>query len=160
MAERESPADRRALSLGLAALAVSGILLACQGPEPGEDIRSSGDSVEDVEAPVELPESASETGVRQTGPNQYDVVIDAYEGLFVPREVRVPVGAEVTFRVTSKDIAIHGFYIEGTEVALELRPTSVTEVTHTFDEAGEYAFACHIYCTGSHEFMRGVVVVE
>jgi heme/copper-type cytochrome/quinol oxidase subunit 2 len=159
MAERASPADRRALSLGLAALAVSGILFACQAPEPGED-RSSGDSVGGVEAPADLAESASETGVHQTGPYQYDVVIDAYEGLFVPREVRVPVGAEVTFRVTSKDIAIHGFSIEGTEVALELRPTTVTEVTHTFAEAGEYAFACHIYCTGSHEFMRGMVVAE
>lgn len=130
----------------IGALLVAASLLAagCQG-SPGP-----GDQAVDPDAP----------GVRQTGPNQYEAVIIAFEGGFGPSEVRVPVGAEVRFRVRSADVG-HGLLIEGTEVALEAAEGfEFAEATHTFTEAGEHAFLCHIYCIGGHEAMTGVVIVE
>ena len=98
-------------------------------------------------------------GVRPTGPNQYEAVIYAFEGGFQPAEVRVPVGAEVTFRVRSTDL-VHGFTIEGTDVELETSLFEFTEATHSFTESGEYPFLCYVYCSGGHDSMRGTVIVE
>ncbi|MFO7261477.1 MAG: cytochrome c oxidase subunit II, partial [bacterium] len=36
-------------------------------------------------------------GVRQTGPGQYEAVMLGQAWAFLPQEIRVPVGAEVTF---------------------------------------------------------------
>lgn len=52
-------------------------------------------------------------GVRQTGPESYEVVVVGRTRIFLPTEIRLPVGAEVTFIATSGDV-IHGMMIPGT----------------------------------------------
>ncbi len=139
------------VSLGAMVPACSILLFGCQSPETGGNLDAEGASEEvvDPDAP----------GVRQTGPNQYEAVIFAFEGGFEPEEVRVPVGAEVTFRVRSTDLE-HGFLIEGTDVEFALNAFGFEEATYTFSEAGEYLFMCYIYCSGGHDYMRGMVIVE
>jgi cytochrome c oxidase subunit 2 len=98
-------------------------------------------------------------GVHPLGGNRYDVVIRAYEGGYRPSEIRVPAGAEVTFRVLSEDLP-HGFAIEKAGLQIELQPNAYVEAKHTFADPGEYQFQCHVYCGGGHETMRGTIVVE
>ena len=98
-------------------------------------------------------------GVRQTGPNQYEAVIRAFVGGYRPAEIRIPAGAEVTFRVKSEDL-VHGFSIPGTGIEMELPPNEDAVARHTFSEPGEFTFQCHVYCGGGHETMNGRIIVE
>ncbi len=126
--------------------------LGCGGSNGSGDVggAASNEVVVDPDAP----------GIRQTGPNRFEVVVMAFEGGFDPTEVRVPVGAEVTFRVRSADVS-HGLLIEGTDVALEApEGADFSQATYTFSEPGEYPFLCHVYCIGGHESMTGVIIVE
>ncbi|MDT8435386.1 MAG: cytochrome c oxidase subunit II [Gemmatimonadota bacterium] len=98
-------------------------------------------------------------GVRRTGANSYEVVVLGQMWAFVPNEIRVPAGAEITFRATSADV-LHGLAIEGTRVNLMLIPGQVTEYTYTFEQPGEYLLICHEYCGRAHHEMGGKVIVE
>ena len=98
-------------------------------------------------------------GVRQTGPGQYEAVMLGQAWAFLPQEIRVPVGAEVTFTVSTPDV-IHGFMIAGTRVNLMLIPGQVSRMTYTFRRPGEYALICHEYCGLGHQGMVGRVIVE
>ena len=98
-------------------------------------------------------------GVREVGPNQYEVVILGQAWAFVPNEVRVPAGAEVTFISTSADV-LHGLQIEGTRLNLMLIPGQISRATYTFEEPGEHLIICHEYCGSGHHAMFGRVVVE
>lgn len=98
-------------------------------------------------------------GVRQTGPGTYEAVVLGQAWAFAPQEMRFPVGAEVTFRATSVDV-VHGFQIEGTRVNAMLLPGQITEVTYTFEEAGEHLLICHEYCGLGHHLMFGRIIVE
>ena len=77
---------------------------------------------------------------------------------FAPTQIEVPAGSEVTFFITSKDI-IHGFKVFDTNVNIMVIPGQISEVTHTFDEPGEFEFYCHEYCGSSHHIMSGVINV-
>lgn len=98
-------------------------------------------------------------GVRQTGPNQYEVVMIAQTWAYLPAEVRVPQGAEVTFTATTADI-IHGLNVEGTRLNMMLIPGQISRNTYTFREPGEFLIICHEYCGAGHHLMAGRVIVE
>ena len=99
------------------------------------------------------------TGVRQTGPDRYEVVMLASAWQFQPAEIRVPAGAEVTFLATSTDV-IHGVHVDDSRVNMMLIPGQVSRNTYTFEEPGEYLMVCHEYCGLNHHNMYGKVVVE
>ncbi len=88
-----------------------------------------------------------------------EAVIVARTWYFTPSEIRVPVGAEVTFIATSGDV-IHGFYVAGTRVNAMLIPGQVTRLVYTFPVRGEYLLVCHEYCGVGHHTMSGKVIVE
>lgn len=98
-------------------------------------------------------------GVRQVGPDQYEAVIIGRAWVFEPAEIRVPVGAEVTFISTSTDV-LHGLSVARTRVNLSLIPGQVSRYTYRFREAGEYLLVCHEYCGLGHHTMAGKVIVE
>jgi cytochrome c oxidase subunit 2 len=92
-------------------------------------------------------------------PGHYEAVVYASNAGFEPREIHVPVGATVTFKLTSRDQP-HGYLIEGTPIAVDLFPEGVAEATHTFTEVREHLLICHVYCGGGiHEAMQGKVIV-
>lgn len=101
----------------------------------------------------------NQPGVRQTGPNQYEAVIVAQSWLFLPAEIRVPAGAEVTITGTSVDI-IHGLAVAGTRVNMMLIPGQISRNTYRFDNPGEYLLICHEYCGIAHHTMSGKLIVE
>lgn len=98
-------------------------------------------------------------GVHRTGPGTYDVVLVGQAWSFNPAELRIPVGAHVTFIGTAVDV-LHGFNIEGTRVNMMLIPGQVSRNTYVFREAGEFLMICHEFCGIGHHFMAGKVVVE
>jgi cytochrome c oxidase subunit 2 len=98
-------------------------------------------------------------GVVMLGPDRYEVRMVAGIWSFNPGEVRVPVGATVTFVVTSRDV-VHGLFIHGANVNVMLLPGQVARVRTRFDRPGEYPMLCHEYCGIAHHTMWGKVVVE
>jgi cytochrome c oxidase subunit 2 len=101
----------------------------------------------------------NQPGVRQTGPGTYEAVIVAQSWVFLPAELRVPRGAEITFLATSVDV-IHGFEVERTRLNMMLIPGQISRATYRFDEAGEHLLICHEYCGLGHHTMAGRVIVE
>jgi cytochrome c oxidase subunit 2 len=77
---------------------------------------------------------------------------------FTPPCIEVPVGAPVTFRMTSADV-VHGFLITGTSVNLMLVPGYVSSFSMRFDSPGDRYMPCHEFCGVGHEGMWGRVRV-
>ncbi len=98
-------------------------------------------------------------GLREIGPGRYEVVMLGQVWSFIPGEIRVPAGSEVTFTATSADV-IHGLYIERTRLNLMLIPGQVSRNTIRFREKGEHLIICHEYCGIGHHTMAGKVIVE
>jgi cytochrome c oxidase subunit 2 len=81
--------------------------------------------------PLNLSSEFAEGAIRQVGINSYEVYITAGQFNFDPRTINVPVGAEVTFIITSVDV-LHGFQIVGTNVNMMAVPGHVNSITHIF----------------------------
>ena len=111
--------------------------------------------------PAEVRSTApfDEPGVREVGPNQYEVVMIGSAWAFTPREIRVPAGAEVTFIATTTDV-IHGVHVEGSRVNFMLIPGQISKVTSTFREPREHFIICHEFCGAGHHLMYGTLIVE
>lgn len=73
--------------------------------------------------------------------------------------VRVPVGSEVTFIVTSQDVT-HGFIIEHHNANIEVIPGHVGRQTVRFNRPGVFRMLCHEYCGQAHHSMHAMIVVE
>jgi len=100
----------------------------------------------------------AEPGVREIRPGEYEAYVIAQTWSFVPREIEVPVGSEVTIYVTSPDLQ-HGFKVTDTNINMMVVPGQVSKVTFTFDDVGEFPYICHEYCGRGHANMSGVVRV-
>ncbi len=98
-------------------------------------------------------------GVRQTGDNAYEVVFIGRIWSFMPDEVTVPVGADITFTGTTADV-IHGFNIEGTRLNMMLIPGQISRNTYRFERPGEYLIICHEYCGLGHHTMYGRIIAQ
>ena len=77
---------------------------------------------------------------------------------FVPRELELPVGSEVTIYVTSPELQ-HALDIRDTNVNMQVVPGQVSKLTFEFDEVGELPYVCNEYCGQGHAAMFGVVIV-
>lgn len=98
-------------------------------------------------------------GVRQVGPNAYEVVVLGQMWSFAPAEITVPAGAEVTFIATSADV-IHGFHLDRTRVNMMLIPGQIARATYRFETPGQHLVICHEYCGLAHHAMYGRVTVK
>lgn len=95
----------------------------------------------------------------QTGPDTYELQMVARMWAFQPSTVRLPTGSTVNLYLTSQDI-IHGFKVERKNVNLMAAPGAINYLQVTFDEAGEYPFACHEFCGAAHHTMAGRFIIE
>lgn len=124
----------------------------------GMEMHLPGRAGEVDPATVRTTAPFDQPGVRQTGPNAYEVVMLGAIWSFQPNEIVVPAGAEVTFLGTSADV-LHGFFIEGTRVNLMLMPGQISRTTYRFKEPGEHLLVCQEYCGLGHHTMSGRVKV-
>ena len=98
-------------------------------------------------------------GVHRTGKNSFDVVMIGQIWAFLPAEIRVPAGADVTFVATTPDV-MHGLHVERTRVNMMLIPGQISRNTYRFDTPGEYNILCHEYCGQGHHTMFAKLIVE
>jgi cytochrome c oxidase subunit 2 len=98
-------------------------------------------------------------GLRELAPGKYELYIRAQIWNFTPNEVRIPVGSEVTFFLTSADVQ-HGIKLQDTNINMMILPGQVSTLTAKFDEPGTYDFVCHEYCGQLHHTMYGQLIVE
>jgi len=110
--------------------------------------------------PLAQPAGLSDPpGVTLLERGHYRVVIEAYNWEFNPKEIRLPVGAEVNIVARSSQ-DYHGIAIVSTDIVLQLFQNQVAQASFTFTEAGEYPFVCAEYCGAGHINMTGKIIVE
>ena len=100
----------------------------------------------------------AEPGVTEIAPGQFEAYVVAQTWNFAPREIVLPVGAEVTIYVTSPDLQ-HGFKVTDTNINMMVVPGQVSRLSFTFDEIGEFPYICHEYCGQGHAAMFGTITV-
>jgi cytochrome c oxidase subunit II len=135
-----------------AAIGVAGFVAGFQVPVPEARVNPNT---------VQQAGDFSQPGLKELVPGKYEahIVAQASPWKFIPAEIRIPVGATVTFYVTSADVQ-HGFKIQDTNVNAMVLPGQVTKLTHTFTDVGEFPYACTEYCGLGHQNMFGKIVVE
>lgn len=149
--------ERAFLSLSAVLLVLFLGALAYAAVELGAKLPTREGEIDPTQVRATAPFDAP--GVRQVGPNRYEVVMLGQIWSFVPGEVRIPAGSEVTFIATSADV-IHGLEIEGTRLNAMLLPGQVTKLRYSFEKPGEHLIICHEYCGVGHHLMYGKVIVE
>jgi len=77
---------------------------------------------------------------------------------FYPREIEIPAGRKITFRMASMDV-LHGAHIPMTNMSTMVVPGFVSEITTTFPKPGEYPLLCNEYCGLGHDHMWSKVTV-
>jgi len=117
-------------------------------------------AVERRAPPAEILASArfAQPGLFQVGPNQFELSVIAQAFSFVPNEVVVPAGAEITFFLTSRDV-LHSYQVQFTTINVNLIPGEVATLRYTFQEPGEHLVICGQYCGLGHHTMLGRIVV-
>ncbi len=88
----------------------------------------------------------------------YQIFAVAQMWQFQPTEINIPVGSEVDFYLTSKDV-VHGFHIYEKNVNMMAVYGGINKTTVKFDKPGEYKIVCHEYCGVGHQNMEGKVIV-
>jgi cytochrome c oxidase subunit II len=91
-------------------------------------------------------------GLRRLQDGSYEAYYVAEVFEFNPQSITVPLGAKVTFYVTSPDV-VHGFYIAKTDINMMAVPGWVDTASHRFTHKGTYLLICHEYCGIGHQNM-------
>jgi cytochrome c oxidase subunit 2 len=89
----------------------------------------------------------------------YQVFAVAQMWQFQPAEIYIPVGSEVDFYLTSKDV-VHGFNIAEKNVNMMAIYGNLNKTTVRFNKPGVYNIVCHEYCGIGHQNMRAQVIVN
>jgi cytochrome c oxidase subunit 2 len=100
-----------------------------------------------------------EPKVTQLDDKTYQVYAVAQMWQFLPAKIYIPVGSEVDFFITSKDV-VHGFNIAEKNVNLMAVYGNLNKTTVKFDKPGVYKITCHEYCGVGHQAMQGEVIVN
>jgi cytochrome c oxidase subunit 2 len=122
-------------------------------------MRAVSKGLSDLPACIPYDPSYLEPRVTALDENTYQVFMVAQMWSFQPSEVFIPVGAEVDFYLTTKDV-VHGFHISGKNVNMMAVYGGINKTTVKFDEPGIYPIVCHEYCGSGHQHMKADVIVN
>ncbi len=100
-----------------------------------------------------------EPKVTQLDDHTYQVFAVAQMWQFQPSQIYIPVGSDVDFFLTSKDV-VHGFNIVEKNVNLMAVYGNINKQTVKFDKPGTYKITCHEYCGIGHQNMQAEVIVN
>lgn len=113
----------------------------------------------DVPECLPYDKAYTEPKVTKLDEKTYQVFSVAQMWQFLPSEIFIPVGSEVDFYLTSKDV-VHGFNIAEKNINMMAVYGAITKTTVKFDKPGVYDIVCHEYCGVGHQNMRGQVIVN
>ncbi len=97
-------------------------------------------------------------GVKTTPDGSVKVTLVAARYGFFPREIKVPAGTPITFRIASADV-MHGMHAPMTNLSTMVVPGYVSTVTTTFPKPGEYPMLCNEFCGMGHDHMWSKMTV-
>src|SRR3954469_8505825 len=100
-----------------------------------------------------------EPKVTQLDNKTYQVFAVAQMWQFQPNQIYIPVGSEVDFFLTSKDV-VHGFNISEKNVNMMAVYGNINKSTVKFDKTVVYKITCHEYCGVGHQNMQAEVIVN
>lgn len=98
-------------------------------------------------------------GLRKLPDGTYEAYYVAQIFSFQPRHLVVPLGAHVTFYVTSLDVE-HGFSVPETAINVMVTPGWVSTVGYTFKRRGNFLLVCNEYCGAGHQTMASDIEVR
>lgn len=113
----------------------------------------------DVPECVPYNKAYTEPAVKKIYNNTYQVFAVAQMWQFQPAEIYIPVGSEVDFFLTSKDV-VHGFNIPEKNVNMMAVYGNINKTTVRFEKPGVYKITCHEYCGVGHQNMQAEVIVN
>jgi len=113
----------------------------------------------DVPECLPYDKAYSEPKINKLDEKTYQVFSVASMWQFQPAEIYIPVGSEVDFYLTSKDV-VHGFNIYEKNVNMMAVYGAINKTTVKFDKPGVYDIVCHEYCGVGHQNMRAQVIVN
>jgi cytochrome c oxidase subunit 2 len=113
----------------------------------------------DVPECIPYNKTYTEPKINKIDTNTYQVFFVASMWQFEPSEIYIPVGSEVDFYLTSKDV-VHGFNISDKNVNMMAVYGAINKTTVKFDKPGVYDIVCHEYCGIGHQNMRAQVIVN
>lgn len=97
--------------------------------------------------------------MRKFANGDYEAYYVAHIFAFTPQHLVVPVGARVTFYVTSAGVE-HGFNIPETSINTMVTPGWVSTVAYTFRRPGKFLLVCNEYCGADLQRMASDVEVR
>jgi cytochrome c oxidase subunit 2 len=97
-------------------------------------------------------------GVRTDPDGSVRVTLVAARYGFFPRDIEVPAGRPVTFRIASADV-LHGVHVPMTNMSTMIVPGYISTVTTEFAKPGEYPMICNEYCGMGHDHMWSRITV-
>ena len=98
-------------------------------------------------------------GLHRLANGSYEAYYVARIFSFTPHRLQVPLGAHVTFYVTSTDV-VHGFSVPETGINAMVSPGWVSTVSHTFRTRGTFLLVCNEYCGIGHQTMADLIDVR
>lgn len=108
---------------------------------------------------IPYDESYTKPRIEKLDDKLYQIFALAQMWSFQPSEIRLPVGAEVDFYLTSKDV-VHGFNVYDVSLNMMAVPGAINKETVIFDKPGVYKIICHEYCGSGHQHMMGEIIVN
>ena len=113
----------------------------------------------DVPECLPFDKAYTEPKITKLDEKTYQVFSVASMWQFQPSEIYIPVGSEVDFYLTSKDV-VHGFNIAQKNVNMMAVYGAINKTTVKFEKPGVYDIICHEYCGIGHQNMRAQVIVN
>ena len=113
----------------------------------------------DVPECLPFDKAYTEPKVNKIDEKTYQVFAVAQMWSFQPSEIYIPVGSEVDFYLSSKDV-VHGFNIADKNINMMAIYGNINKTTVKFDEPGVYEIVCHEYCGVGHQNMKPQVIVN
>ncbi len=88
---------------------------------------------------------------------EFNVTMKSY--VYTPNTFTVQKGDRIRFNLLSLDVE-HGFYVDGYDLDVEIRPFEKKTLEFTADKAGAFQVRCSVTCGSGHPIMRGKLTVE
>jgi len=141
------------VGLFVAAMTVTAVVLNVNPPSHVETIDSASLHLGQDFAEDKL---GVQPGLLPDGTIQVKLVAGRYG--FYPREIKLPAGQKIQFRLASLDV-LHGAHIPMTNMSTMIVPGYVSEITTVFPKPGEYPLLCNEYCGMGHDHMWSKVTI-
>ena len=113
----------------------------------------------DIPECIPYDEAYLQPDIKEVDEGVYQVFMLAQMWSFEPSEIYLPVGAEVDFYLSSKDV-VHGLHIADKSINMMAVPGGINKTTVTFSQPGVYPIVCHEYCGSGHQHMKAEVIVN